>query len=72
MDDSLRQEIDRARHMTGEEKMRESLQIFERNSRLMLDGLCDEFSAFSEQHLLQKLYERLAVNRQIESIRDSQ
>jgi hypothetical protein len=55
--------------MSGEEKVRESLQIFERNSRLMLDGLRDEFPALSEQHLLERLYERLAVNRELESVR---
>jgi hypothetical protein len=69
MDDSFRQEIERARHMSGEEKVRESLQIFERNSRLMLDGLRDEFPALSEQQLLEKLYQRLAVNRELESVR---
>jgi hypothetical protein len=63
MDDYSPQEIERARLMTGEEKMRESLQVFERTSRLMFDGLRDEFPTLSEDHILQKLYERLAVNR---------
>ena len=67
MDESLRQQIERARRMTGEEKVRESLQIFERNARLMLDGLREEFPDLSEQQLREKLYERLALNRQLDS-----
>jgi hypothetical protein len=69
MDQSFREQIERARHMTGEQKVSESLQIFERTSRLMLDGLRDEYPELSEQQLLQKLYERLAINRSLESAR---
>ena len=66
MDDSYWQQVERARRMTGEEKIRESLQLFERTSRLMLDGLRDEFPNFGERQLLEKLYERLEVNRALE------
>lgn len=69
MDDSFFQEVDRARRMTGEEKVRESLQIFERTSRLMLDGLRDEYPHLPEYELLLKLYERLEINRELESVR---
>lgn len=68
MDESFYQEVERARTMTGEEKVRESLQIFERTARLMLDGLRDQFPELTEQQTLQKLYERLAINRQLDSI----
>jgi hypothetical protein len=68
MDESLLAEIDRARTLTGEQKIRESLQIFERNSRLMLDGLRNEFSQLSEDQLRLKLYERLAINREIQDL----
>lgn len=67
MDDYSPEEIERARGMTGEEKLRESLQVFERSSRLIFDGLRDEFPGLPEQQLLQKLYDRLALNRKIAS-----
>ena len=67
MDESFWQQIERARLMTGEEKVRESLQLFERTSRLMLDGLRDENPNDTEEELRYKLYERLAINRKIDS-----
>ncbi len=67
MDESFWQQVERARNMTGEQKVRESLQLFERTSRLILDGLRDEFPGDSEEKLLQKLYARLEINRQVES-----
>jgi hypothetical protein len=69
MDESSRQQIERARQMTGEQKVRESLQLFERTSALLLAGLRDEYPALSEHQLLQKLYERLAINRELENAR---
>ena len=66
MDESFREQIARAASMTGEQKMRESLQIFERTARLMLDGLRDQYPELGEQELLRKLYERLAINRELE------
>lgn len=68
MDENFYQEVERARTMTGEEKVRESLQIFERTARMMLDGLRDQFPDVTEQEALRKLYERLAINRQLDSI----
>ncbi len=66
MDDSTREQIERARNQSGGEKMRESLQVFERNSRMMRDGIRHQFPHLSEQQLLQKLYEYLAINRELE------
>jgi hypothetical protein len=67
MDESFEQEIKRAQQMTGDEKVRESLQLFERTSQLMLDGLRDESPLLTEDELLIKLYERLAINRELEN-----
>jgi hypothetical protein len=67
MDREFLEQIERARYMTGSEKVSESLQIFERTSRLMLDGLRNEFPGLSEQELLHNLYERQEINRQMES-----
>jgi hypothetical protein len=69
MDSSFHEQVERARRMTGEEKVRESLQLFERTSRLMFDGLRDEFPYLDNPQLLQKLYERLAINRELESVK---
>jgi hypothetical protein len=52
--------------MTGEEKVRESLQLFERTAHLMLDGLRDEYPTLGEDELRAKLYQRLAINRKLE------
>jgi hypothetical protein len=68
MDESFQQQVERARRMSGDEKLRESLQLFQRTSRLMLDGLRDEYPKLSEQQLLEKLYERLALNRRLECV----
>jgi hypothetical protein len=66
MDESFREQIERAASLTGEQKMRESLQIFERTASLMLDGLRDQYPESNEQELLRKLYDRLAINRELE------
>lgn len=66
MDESFHQQVERARRMSGNEKVRESLQIFERTSQLMMDGLRNEFPSLPEQQLLQKLYERLEINRTLD------
>jgi hypothetical protein len=69
MDDSFRQQIERARQMTGEDKVRESLQLFDRTRRMMLDGLRDEYPDATEEKLLDLLSERLAINRILENRR---
>jgi len=66
MDESTRQQIERARYLPGEDKMRESLQIFERTSQMMRDGIRHQYPEISEHQLQQKLYERLAINRELE------
>ena len=69
MDDSFWQQVERARHLTGEEKVRESLQLFDRTRHIMLDGLRDENPGANEEKLLDLLSERLAINRAIENRR---
>ena len=69
MDSSTREQIERARRMTGEAKVRESLQLFDRTRRLMLDGLRDENPEASESQLLELLGERLRINRALEERR---
>lgn len=69
MDSSTREQIERARQMTGEEKVRESLQLFDRTRRLMLDGLRNEYPEASESQLLEMLGERLRINRALEDRR---
>jgi hypothetical protein len=69
MDSSTREQIERARLMTGEQKVRESLQLFDRTRHLMLDGLRSENPSASEDRLLELLGERLTINRDLEDRR---
>jgi hypothetical protein len=69
MDSSTREQIERARQMTGEQKVRESLQLFDRTRRIMLDGLRDENPGASQARILELLGERLSINRSIENRR---
>jgi hypothetical protein len=69
MDDSFWQQVERARHLTGEEKVRECLQLFDRTRRIMLDGLRDENPGANDETLLDLLSERLTINRAIENRR---
>jgi hypothetical protein len=72
MDIEFLNQIERARNMTGNDKVSESLQIFERTSHLMLAGIRAEFPELNEKELLQRLYERLDINRQMEAAATSQ
>ena len=69
MDSNTREQIERARGMTGEQKVRESLQLFDRTRRLMLDGLRDENPDASDERLLGLLGERLSITRAVENRR---
>ncbi len=69
MDESFWQQVERARRMTGEEKVRESLQLFDRTRRLMIDGLRNENPGISEDRLIELLGQRLSINRAVENKR---
>jgi hypothetical protein len=69
MDDAYRQQIERARRMTPDERFREGLALCDRTFRLMSDGIRHQFPQASPEEVLKILRERLAIIRRIEAKR---
>jgi hypothetical protein len=69
MDESTRQQIERARRMTPDERFREGLALCDRTFRLMQDGIRHQFPLASPQEVLRILRERLDKIRAIEAKR---
>jgi hypothetical protein len=69
MDSSTREQIERARRMTPDERFREGLALCNRTFRLMQDGICHQFPKASPKEVLRILRERLAKIRQLEAKR---
>jgi hypothetical protein len=69
MDDSTRQQIERARRMTPDERVREGLALCDRTFRLMQDGIRHQFPQATPQDVLRILRERLDKVRAIEAKR---
>ncbi len=67
MDSDFLEQIERARGMTGEEKIRESLQLYDRMRRLIMDGLRNENPNASEMEIDHLFFQRLEFNRSLES-----
>ena len=66
MDDSTRQQIERARHMTADERFREGLALCDRMFRLMQDGIRHQFPQATPQDVMRIQRERLDIVRAIE------
>ena len=66
MDDSTRQQIERARRMTGDQRFREGLALCDRTFRIMKDGIRHQFPNASPEEVSQILRKRLAMSRAIE------
>ena len=69
MDSSTREQIERARRMTPDERFREGLALCNRTFRLMQDGIRHQFPQASPEEVLRILRERLAKIRQLEAKR---
>jgi hypothetical protein len=69
MDESTRQQIERARGMTPDERFREGLALCDRTFRLMQDGIRHQFPMATPQDVLRILRERLDKVRAIEAKR---
>jgi hypothetical protein len=69
MDDSTRQQIERARRMTPDERFREGLALCDRTFQLMQDGIRHQFPRATPHDVLQILRERLDRIRAIEAKR---
>jgi hypothetical protein len=68
MDASFRRQIERARRMTGDERVREGLALWDRSLRIMTDGIRHQFPDASPEKVRQIRRERLARIRRIESL----
>jgi len=66
MDPELLEQIERARGMTGAEKVRESLQLYDRSRRMIMDGLRSENPGADDAVIRQLFIERLQLNRSME------
>ena len=69
MDSSTREQIERARHMTPDERFREGLALCDRTFRLMQDGIRHQFPQATPEEVLRILRDRLAIIRQLEAKR---
>jgi len=66
MDDSTRQQIERARRMTPDERFREGMTLCDRTFRLMQDGIRHQFPLATPHDVQRILRERLNKIRVIE------
>jgi hypothetical protein len=69
MDAAYWQQVERARRMTGDERFREGLALFDRALRLMSDGIRHQFPEATPAEVASIRRERLAINRSCESTR---
>jgi len=69
MDDSTRQQIERARRMTPDERFREGLALCDRTFRLMEDGVRHQFPDATSADVHRILRQRLDRIRAIEAKR---
>jgi hypothetical protein len=67
MDSSTRQQIERARRMTPDERFREGLALCDRTFRLMQDGIRHQFPQATSDEVLRILRDRLAKIRQFQT-----
>ena len=68
MDGSFRQQVERARKMTGDERVREGLALFDRALKIMADGIHHEFPDASPEQVRRIRRQRLEKIRLLESL----
>lgn len=68
MDDSFWEEVERARKLTGAEKMSASLRLFDESSRRMLAGIKSQFPRVGEEVALRIRRERIDIIRKLEAL----
>jgi len=69
MDSSFREQVERARRMTGDERFREGLALCNRTFRLMQDGVRHQFPHATPQEVKRIVRQRLDRIRAIEAKR---
>lgn len=68
MDESFWQQVERARRMTGDERIREGCALFDRALQLMTDGIRHQFPNATPDEVHRIRRERLARIRSIEAM----
>jgi hypothetical protein len=58
--------VERARQMAPADKVQAGLRLFELTSRIMADGIRDQFPDADEHRIQEILRERLALSRRLE------
>lgn len=69
MDEDFWRQVERAKRMTPQERVREGLQLFDRALSLMAAGIRHQFPDATEEEVCQIRRERLAKVRSIEEIK---
>jgi hypothetical protein len=69
MDESFWLKVERARRMTGDERLREGLDLFDRALHLMTDGIRHQFPDATPDEVRRIRRERLAKIRAVEAQR---
>ncbi len=67
MDDGFWQQVERARRMTGDERMREGFALFDRAMAIMSDGIRHQFPTATPEDVQRIRRERLARIRLTET-----
>jgi len=66
IDALYRERVERARQMSPADKVLAGLRLFELTSRIMADGIRDQFPDADEHRIQEILRERLALSRRLE------
>lgn len=68
MDDSFWEEIERAKKLSGTQKMSESLRLFDEVSRRMLAGIQSQFPGIKQDAAKRIRRERIDIIRKLEAL----
>ena len=68
MDESFWEEVERARRLTGAQRMTESLRLFDEAARRMLAGIKSQFPGISDEQARRIRRERIDKIHRLESL----
>ncbi len=68
MDESFWEEVDRAKRMPGDQRMTESLRLFDEAARRMLAGIKSEFPGMSDEEARQIRRQRIDIIRRRQAL----
>ena len=65
-DDLFRSKVQRARHMSPDQRMMEGLRLFDRGMSLMRDGIRAQYPECSSEQVEREVARRLAIARRLD------